>query len=384
MRKWIAAICAAAILTVYILFYIAVSGAPASSVFNGRDGKEARKNTAAADTRYRKQEAALLNFVEKNLVREDGAIVTNTKSPEGRKETLAESVGLLMDYALIRDRADLFEKEYLYLKNNLLTGECLVRWKSGPAEANCNAVIDDLRIARALLDGYDKWGRRQYNDTAGFIQDGIYSRLVEDDMLFQLYDWKAGIRSSSMPLCYIDLYTIDRLGRFNKHWADVFEHGVGVINGGRIDKSLYCFNKYFDQSRGVYLKDEEYAANGGVCLTYTLYTVMHLAEVNYDTSFFTKWLDDETRKGKLYAWYEPLSMKPASELESTAVYALAAIYADLAGEDELYCRLVDRMLKFMVTDKKSTWYGGFGNKETGEFYSFDNLTALWALAVHGS
>jgi len=38
-------------------------------------------------------------------------------------------------------------------------------------------------------------------------------------------------------------------------------------------------------------------------------------------------------------------------------------------------------LSFMVTDENSQYYGGFGNSETGEFYSFDNLMALKALAL---
>jgi len=44
-------------------------------------------------------------------------------------------------------------------------------------------------------------------------------------------------------------------------------------------------------------------------------------------------------------------------------------------------KLLDRMLEFMVTDENSQYYGGFGNSETGEFYSFDNLMALKALAL---
>jgi hypothetical protein len=43
--------------------------------------------------------------------------------------------------------------------------------------------------------------------------------------------------------------------------------------------------------------------------------------------------------------------------------------------------IIDRMLKFMCTDRKSQYYGGFVNAGSGEFYSFDNLTALWALAL---
>jgi hypothetical protein len=43
--------------------------------------------------------------------------------------------------------------------------------------------------------------------------------------------------------------------------------------------------------------------------------------------------------------------------------------------------LVDKMLGFMVTEPNSRYYGGFGTVETGEFFSFDNLTALWALSL---
>ena len=41
-------------------------------------------------------------------------------------------------------------------------------------------------------------------------------------------------------------------------------------------------------------------------------------------------------------------------------------------------KLLERMFEFVVDDRDSEYYGGFGNCETGEFYSFDNLTALWA------
>jgi len=68
-------------------------------------------------------------------------------------------------------------------------------------------------------------------------------------------------------------------------------------------------------------------------------------------------------------------------MESTAVYALGSIFAGLSGDEVLSQKLLDRMLEFMVTDENSQYYGGFGNSETGEFYSFDNLMALKALAL---
>lgn len=114
---------------------------------------------------------------------------------------------------------------------------------------------------------------------------------------------------------------------------------------------------------------------------YSLYTALCMAEAGIYDNELLSWLGSEMEKGKVYAWYNPHSKKPVSDMESTAVYALGSIFAGLSGDEVLSQKLLDRMLEFMVTDEDSKYYGGFGNSETGEFYSFDNLMALKALAL---
>ncbi|MNI94960.1 hypothetical protein D3C73_1531470 [compost metagenome] len=48
------------------------------------------------------------------------------------------------------------------------------------------------------------------------------------------------------------------------------------------------------------------------------------------------------------------------------------------GDNELYQSGMERMNEFRVSDPASPLYGGFGDPNTGQAYSFDNLMALLA------
>lgn len=380
MRKVIG-ICSVTVLAVYILFclfiYAEFTTIPLNlpvAVFN--PAHETHQNI------YSTQQESLWNFVKRHILIDGGGIRTNTISTDKKGgDTLSESVGLMMDYSIRTGNRDLFDKEFSFLERNLLTQDNFIKWKTADPEVNCNAAIDDLRIVAALIDAYGIWSDKRYIDTAGFIQYGIYKNQVKDGNLYELYDWKSKSSRKSIPLCYIDLYAADRATLFNEGWRDVENNGEYIIKNGRINGSSPFFYKYYKYDSGTYSMDEEFENENGICLTYTLYTVLHLAEMNYDTEFFTNWLKAEMKKGKLYSWYNPYTLKPSKEMESTAVYALAAIYSRRVGEEDLYDALISRMMHFMVTDKNSRYHGGFGDKTKGEFYSFDNLMAMCALAV---
>ncbi|MGI6777334.1 MAG: glycoside hydrolase [Acetivibrionales bacterium] len=329
---------------------------------------------------YNKREMELFQFVECHVLGHEKERLTDVKN-NSTVYTLSESVGIMMDYGILRGKIDTFNKEYQFLKNKLMVEDRFIKWKTG-ADINCNAAIDDFRIIRALLDAYEKWRNKKYFHRAGFIQDGIYSNQVINGNIYEFYDWKSEKAKPVIPLCYLDLYTMDRLRVFNKNWLAVADRGLTIIRGGRFKDNSPFFYKYYDFRTGSYQPDEQMKKNGGICLIYTLYTVIHLAEVNEDTGFFTDWLRNEIKKGKLYAWYNPYTLKPSDDMESTAVYALASVYCKKCGEDEMYDKLIDRMLDFMVTNNDSPYFGGFGNEANGEFYSFDNLTALWALGMN--
>jgi len=354
--------------------HIAENGAGTSQRYAFKEQNYGWKNN------YREKEAMAFNFFKSNMLRDNGQILTNLKADGSGYYTLSESIGLLMEYCILKGDKELFDKELRFLEEELLFNGLYVRWRTGEG-IWCNALIDDLRIIGALLDAYDKWKDDRYLDIAGFIQEAIYENQVRGYEIYEFYDFKLDMAKESIPLCYLDLYTVYRLNFFNRNWQNVCDMGITIINTGKISHESPFFYKYYEYEGKKYFPDEEYGQGKGVCLIYTLYTVMHMAEMNENTDFFTQWLKGEMKKGKLYAWYNTHTLKPSQQLESTAVYALAAIYSKTVGEHELFRKLIDKMLEFMVDDVNSPYYGGFGDEKTREFYSFDNLTALYALAL---
>ncbi len=359
---------------IYMVIYISILNIPAVMLYD--EGLP-----SSANSEYVPYEELLYNFISRGFVDENGRVITNLKSYQGSGDTLSESVGLFMQYCVLDGKREQFDREVKFLKEKMLTDKHLVRWRVGKSNAGCNAAIDDLRIIRALTDASEKWGEGEYADLAGFLQEGLFSFQVNGRNLYEFYDWMTEKNKHRIPLCYLDLYTMDGLSEFNRNWLNIEERGLSIIYGGRISDGSPFYFKYYDYDSGGYAFDEEYRQDKGICLTYTLITAIHLAEVNEESYALTQWLKSEIDKGPLYAWYNPHTLKPVNGVKSTAVYALAAAYADKTGERELYSRLIDQMLKFSVQDKKSRYYGGFGDPTTGYFHAFDNLTALWSLAL---
>ncbi|HHV29928.1 glycosyl hydrolase family 8 [Acetivibrio mesophilus] len=330
-------------------------------------------------SKYEEKKRMLLKFIESYLLDSEGGVITNTHPKRGDSNTLSESIGILMEYAVIDNNKSMFDREYQYLGKNLITEDFFIKWRTGN-DTFCNASIDDLRIIGALLEAYEKWGEDEYKDLALSLQQRIYNAQVKEGNLYEFFDWKYNIPKTSTPLCYLNLKVMNKLKEYNKGWKKVYDRSLSIIAGGEMETSP-LFYKHFDYSLGKYLPDEEYRESGGICLVYTLYTALCMAEAGISNDELLSWLGSEMEKGKVYAWYDPNSKKPASDMESTAVYALGSIFAGLLGDEMLSEKLLDRMLEFMVTDEDSQYYGGFGNSETGEFYSFDNLMALRALAL---
>jgi hypothetical protein len=318
LLRTLAGVLLGAVLIIYAMIYLEFSRVPVSYVYNSENPRSLF---------YKQREEELLKFIENNLIGENGEIKTNSGITRDGGESLSESPGLLMTYCIIADKKELFDRQLSFLRNKLLVNGRYLKWRTGEPPATCNAAIDDLRIVRALLDAHAKWGAAEYSDTADVLQNGLLEKMTYEGNLCELYDWRLDKRRNMIPLCYLDLYTMDRLRFFDESWLKVWDRGLKVIGNGRYSPVSPLFYKYYDYDGYTYSPDEEYIKGGASCLTYSIYTAIHLAEVNEDTSFFAAWLKEEMSEGRLYAWYDPITLKPANKIESTAVYALAAVYS---------------------------------------------------------
>lgn len=369
--KRIVVIALVLVILIYISFYITLGSIPLVDEYN-----EVVSVTAIGE--YSGYEAGLFRFAEANLIKEDGGVITNLCDYEGSKDTLSESVGLLMKYAVESNRPKLFKQESGFLRSRMMTEKGFIKWRAGGSNAYCNASIDDLRIIGALLEAYDKWGSKEYYDLAGELQLRIYDKQVKGYNLCDLYDWKIDAHRYMTPLCYLDLHTLYRLAEFNEGWVKAEERAASIINNGRINSCSPFYYKFYDYSSHDYSLDEEYVKGKGICLTYTLITAIHMAEINIFNDELTDWLKEQMKNDRLFSWYDPITLKAVNNMKSPAIYALAAIYADKAGEKDLCRQILTGLTGFIVKDRTSRFNGGIGDPAAGYFHSFDNLNALLA------
>ena len=110
-----------------------------------------------------------------------------------------------------------------------------------------------------------------------------------------------------------------------------------------------------------------------------LYTAIDAYNADKNTNAFVKFLKEQIKQGTVYNRYYS-DGKPATQDESTAVYALAARFLALNNEWEAAEWCYRRTLDFQISDKKS-FEGGFGEPETGLVYAFDQLEALLMLRM---
>ena len=90
-----------------------------------------------------------------------------------------------------------------------------------------------------------------------------------------------------------------------------------------------------------------------------------------------EWLREQLDSGGLSARYSVNGETVSGfDYHSTAVYALAGLIALEEGDGELLTKAVGYMERYRINDAEDQFNGAFGDGETGDFPSFDQLTPL--------
>ena len=330
------------------------------------------------DNKMSHREEILLNFIDTKMTDSDGGIKTNYKNLESEGDitkghtVLSESEGMMLLYYLEKNDRDNFNKTLSFIENYMRLPDKLVSWRvDGKQKTNTSATIDDLRIVKALLLADERWGGFNYRIKAISISRAINEKLIENDLLSDFYD---GYNKSNITtLCYLDLPTIKYLSNIDYKWKKVYNESDKILKGGYISDDVPLYKKFYDRETKSYDTDED------VDTLLSLIVLLNKAEVSEDISKSIKFLNEKFNKdGAIYAKYDSKTGNKKSNIESTSIYALIVRICEVTGNKELYNKTLKKMKSFQVMDKNSIIYGGFGNTETLDVYSFDNLNALLA------
>ncbi|HEY4391132.1 MAG TPA: hypothetical protein VGN02_07260 [Paenibacillus sp.] len=318
------------------------------------------------------------HFVLSQLYGPDGVYTNYLDSSEtgtaaSGHEVLSESAGLMMRYYVLTNRKDDFQAEWELAKRVFeLPSGFSYRYSPKKSEKyTINAAVDDLRIIRALYEAGDRFAP-EYIELADTYGELFYRYNTKDNKMFDFYDEKYKNNNNFVTLCYIDLKTLQRLPIPAKQRTALTENMQTILQNGYLSDAFPFYETRYEYDTDSYQSE-------GINTVESLLTILSLAEAGLEHPESISYLNDQVSGGTLYGQYDKQG-KPLNQIQSTAIYAIAAMIGSVLGDDGLYRDSIQQMEKYQIHNKTSPFYGGFGDPGTKQAYSFDNLMALLAYA----
>lgn len=328
---------------------------------------------------YHKAYISCNQFVEKNLLAAHGGIYTNylesdhlSKLATGH-QFLSESAGLFMLHCVMVNDKTQFDHQLSFLEGTMKNPWGLYRWRSRDEHllTDVAATIDELRILRALMAAYKQWQDTRHLIYIQSHSDSLLKYHVNQGVLVNDYDGKQ--KATIIELAYLDLLTLRELQAINHSWSQVYQTAIQVVQEGFVSQKVPLYFKQYD------IEEKKISETSTINMINVALVYLHLAEVEALPEDVVRWLKQQFKDyGRLYSRYG-INGQPACEQESTAIYALIARMARQIEDGALYQLCVDRMLMFQIADINHELYGGFGDMETLQAFSYDNLQALLSL-----
>ena len=316
--------------------------------------------------------AATERFLLENMLGEDGGLFTTYLNKAGSlptgRDVLSESQGLLMEYAALTGNRALFERCWQYARDRL-GREGVFAWyrTEEGAQAEANALVDDLRIYRALTAADALWGGfRQARDE---LAEAILAHNAPGGRLAGFYDFRQKRAGSALPLFSLDLEALDDLG--------LRQQAEEILRGGMISDAFPLYYASYDQATGAYSRD---SLNTSEALT----ALLHAARAGLIRQTSIDWLEQKVVTGTLAARYDvDGQVVKGFDYHSTAAYALAALIGAECGNARLYTCARHRMEAYAVTEP-SPLQGSFSDRADGsDIIAFDQLLPLLVYAGTG-
>ena len=343
--------------------------------------KEKKIETFFTEEIIREQEMELFStedFIGNWLTNDNGTLATYIKDGDledvdlvkGR-ESLSESLGLYMEYALLADNQALFDDSYRLLMQYFIEPDGFVNWKlaeDGQSEVFANALVDDLRISLALFQAGKKWGEPRYEKTATQIGHYTAQSNVYNDTLTDYYVKKEGLPSEVVTLSYIEPSALTRLAEENLLDPLIYKNMLDILEHAPLDGPFYpkAFNS----------KHKEYVYDTKINLIDQSLVALYRARSGFSTTKFMKFIKKEFKQnGVIFGQYDRLTKKPIVEYESPAIYGWLILYSLEIGEEEFAQKLFQRMVQFK--SHESAYYGGYSVYQD-DTHIFDNLLPLIA------
>lgn len=317
-------------------------------------------------------------FIDKWLTNDNNTLATyiNETPVEDEdlvkgREALSESLGLWMEYAILKEDKILFDESYTILNRYFLARNGFVHWKlteTGKSEVSTNALIDDLRIILALLQASEKWGNTTYEQTAERISKYIIKHNKYKDVLTDFYERKDKYANEVITLTYIDL---DALQAMNFRG---FIYHKTVHNMDRLIKNMPTEGAFFPKE--YHVSENKYIFDAEINLIDQSLVALYRAKRGYSTTLFENFIRQQlATNNAIFGKYDLHTKDPLVDYESPAIYGWLIIYFLELNEIDIAETLFQKMKKHQKRNSK--YYGGYAVYDNNT-HIYDNLVPLLA------
>ncbi|PZD96296.1 glycosyl hydrolase [Paenibacillus sambharensis] len=319
-------------------------------------------------------------FIQTHLYNPNGTIATRLSSAQssadpnmaGGRESLSESLGLWMNYAVLKNDAALFKSGYDQLLRNYLSASGLVYWKlsaDGTSGVTTNALIDDHKIIDALYSANQKWGKPEYKQMADKLSTFSRTNNGRSGLFADYYDEMSGYVSESVTLSYIVPSALKRMYSNRQIDKSVMNQNLNLL------KTMPTDGTFFPKNYNIATKQFTYDST--INMIDQVYIALHRAQNGQTSPALYKLIKKDFYAYKyLVAGYDRTTAAPSVTFECPALYGLSILYALESGDRSFALDLYNRMTVWRVNDPQDPMYGGYVSG--GDSYSFDNLYALLA------
>ncbi len=331
-----------------------------------------------------------LSFINAQLSSPSGAVFSNlqTTIPSSsvvgvNHEVVSESYGLLFNALAESGKQDEFEKAYQFFKKYILSDRNLAYWKLKEdltPYGYANATIDDLKIVKGLLRGFEKFGTAAYRDTALAIGQALKRHGLRNGVLTSSISWDSNgtYTDEHLILGYADFEAMKKLQNYDQEWKEIRKKTMEIVKNGRLESGLFADRYNFSTGR--------YESDSSLHMIFQVYVAEHLflgGEWNYSKKLLKFLKEEFVRRGKIFGRYT-VAGQPAVNYEDLAVYAIAARAALLADDKTFAQALIDKILNLQIKNVSSPRRGAFLWSENEIVYSFSQLNAFYTIALFKS
>ncbi|MHB8963295.1 MAG: hypothetical protein ACYC5K_09110 [Saccharofermentanales bacterium] len=224
------------------------------------------------------------------------------------------------------------------------------------------SVNSNIRFCRVLLEGYSRFGNKEYLESAAALSELLYPLCsqygippAEMTILFSAGtptpDFSAtptpkptagssiqpgdATSAEAVDLSAIDLYALQLLGMLDTKWNAVYDASLKAVKGALIGSPAPLFQAaYYPDTQG-------YAPYLGISPEFDfdrqIMTALHLAEVGELGAGTYAFLKQELMNRRaFYRSYNILTAAPASSVESVTGYACMARIARISNDPAVY------------------------------------------------